>query len=194
MTHIDNIPNIFEVGFVHKTSPLANPEFITIGDISAINTRNQKTLQDGNLIGSYIPFYLGPRTPMLYVIQHGFNNVIRQKASDIVYCVIEIQDIIDNHINCIFTDGHALNHITNIYTSDHLTEIDEILDYDILYSKSWNDYPDMKRQKEAELLLKDELPAKYIKYYLVYDEVAKNRLQSFGIPDIKIRISPQSYF
>ena len=33
LTHIDNIPDILNVGFVHPSSEKANPNYVSIGDI-----------------------------------------------------------------------------------------------------------------------------------------------------------------
>ena len=44
---------------------------------------------------------------MLYVIQHGYNGVKQVEPENIVYCVIKLDDLINNDIDCIFTDGRA---------------------------------------------------------------------------------------
>ena len=75
MVHIENIKHILSYGITHKESPHANPHFVPIGDSSIITTRNSFVLENGNTIGDYIPFYFASRTPMLYVIQNGFNGV-----------------------------------------------------------------------------------------------------------------------
>lgn len=188
MTHIANIQNILNVGIVSAHSPNANPEYIPIGDVTAINTRNQKTLSDGSLIGDYIPFYLGPRTPMLYIIQNGYHNVIKRSAEEIVYCVIDIDDIVRDNIECVFTDGHALNHITKTFPGGMLKQIDEYVKYEDVYVLNWTDHPDAKRKKEAELLLKNDLSPQYIKYYLVYNEKAKRKLLEVGLGEERVII------
>ena len=55
MTHIENIPHILKHGVVHKNSPNANPEYISIGDASLIDTREKKTINisNGNRSKSY---------------------------------------------------------------------------------------------------------------------------------------------
>ena len=84
MTHIENIPHILQYGITHSSSSNANPDFKPIGDSSLISTRNDFVLNNGRYLGEYIPFYFAVRTPMLYVIQHGFNMVAPTKAEDIV--------------------------------------------------------------------------------------------------------------
>lgn len=194
MTHIDNIQDILNVGIVLPGSPHANPNFVPIGDPTAIETRNRKYLNDASCIGDYIPFYLGPRTPMLYVIQHGYNSVKRYAPSEIVYCVIDIEDIIKDNVDCVFTDGHALSLITRVFPREFLSDIDQYVSYQDVYTRNWLEAPDLKRRKEAELLIKQDLPVGYIKYYVVYDELAKNRLVSFGIDEAIVKIFKPFYF
>jgi ssDNA thymidine ADP-ribosyltransferase, DarT len=65
ITHIENIPHILQHGITHSTSLNANRNFVPIGDGSLIATRNNFLLNNGRLLGEYIPFYFGLRTPML---------------------------------------------------------------------------------------------------------------------------------
>ena len=92
MTHIENIPHILAQGFVHKDSLLASSSYVAIGDQSLINARNQKKVA-GRTISEYIPFYFGPRSPMLYRIQTGY-NVTQRHPQEIVYCVLKLETII----------------------------------------------------------------------------------------------------
>ena len=133
---------------------------------------------------------------MLYVIQHGYNGVQRVKPEEIVYCVIKLDDLITDGIECIFTDGHALSFLTSFYTKDDLVEIDSKVKYDDVYSSQWNleEDRDLKRRKEAELLIKDDLPTKYIKGYVVYNEKAKQSLIEKGIIGNLIAVMPNYYF
>ena len=89
MTYIGNIPHVLSNGIVHKTSPLANPNYIAIGDVSLIDYRSNKSVNiDGHniILGDYIPFYFGVRMPMLYVIQHGGNFVEQARPpQEIIY-------------------------------------------------------------------------------------------------------------
>lgn len=76
MTHIDNIDHILQYGITHKNSPNHNPDYIAIGDISLIETRNTRQIivDNGDFLdfeatkislGDLIPFYFGVKMPML---------------------------------------------------------------------------------------------------------------------------------
>lgn len=195
ITHIDNIPHILKNGLVKADSPLHDENYVPIGDPQIIGLRGDIEVK-GYRIGDYIPFYLGPRSPMLYVIQHGYNGVQRVEPEKIVYCVIRLDDIVNNDVDCIFTDGHALSVLTSFYTKDKLLLINDIVNYDDVYSTQWNseDDIDLKRRKEAELLVKNDLPNSFIRGYVVYNEIAKQKLVELGIESTKIVISPSYYF
>lgn len=196
MVHIENIPHVLTYGFVHKDSPNANPNYIPIGDQSVIDVRKTKCLQGGGVIDAYIPFYFGPRSPMLYVIQHGYNGVKQYEPEDLVYCVVNIRDLIESNVDCIFTDGHALNFLTNTYQKESLTRINEIISFSDVYTRYWIDEGDrdLKRRKEAELLIKDELGPHFLKGFIVYDSMAKDKLLEFGVAPNKIVVKSDYYF
>ena len=141
MTHINNIPHILRYGITHKNSPNRNPQFITIGDISLISTRNNKqvTVDNGDslsfgaptiTLGDFTPFYFGVKMPMLYVIQHGGNFVIRATAAtDIVYLACSVSQIVKATQNFYFSDGHGTDDYTTFYNNTKIDELPNIVDW-----------------------------------------------------------------
>lgn len=195
ITHIDNISYIEKYGLIRVDSPQRDPNYVNIGDKKVIDVRASREVK-GYHLSEYIPFYLGPRSPMLYVIQHGYNGVKLVKAEDIVYCVIRLDELVKNKVDCIFTDGHALSVLTSFYEKNMLPRIDEIVKYEDVYSSQWNleSDLDLKRRKEAELLVKNDLPSQYVKGFVVYNNVAKQRLLDIGVAIERIAVVPGFYF
>lgn len=195
ITHIDNIPHILKNGLVKADSPLHDENYVPIGDPQIIGLRGDIEVK-GYRIGDYIPFYLGPRSPMLYVIQHGYNGVQRVEPEKIVYCVIRLDDLINNNIDCIFTDGHAVSFLTSFYSRNKLNSINEIVKFDDVYSSQWNSEEDLdlKRRKEAELLIKNDLPVNFLRGFVVYNNKAKDFLIEKGVADNMIAVMPSYYF
>lgn len=195
MTHIDNIPHILKFGVVKPTSPYSNSKYVVIGDNKVIEARHAMIFNNIN-ISECIPFYFGPRTPMLYVIQNGFNGVTKFAPSSIVYIAVKLDTILENHIKCIFTDGHALSVLTKFYPNEKLADIDNIVKYSDIFAKNWisDADTDLKRRKEAELLIIEDFPTNHISGFIVYDNTAKDQLISFGINESKIAIRPNYYF
>lgn len=195
ITHIDNIQHIAQYGIVRANSPLRNPNFVSIGDRQIIRIREEETFQ-GYKLNEYIPFYFGPRSPMLYVIQNGYNGVLKIEPEKIVYCIIKLEDLINPDIDCVFTDGHAMSNLTQYYGKDKLLHIENIIKCEDVFSKFWNSEADrdLKRRKEAELLVKNDLPVKFVRGYAVYNDKAQQTLMDTGIPQKQIVIRPDFYF
>ena len=195
LTHIDNIQYIMSHGLVRSVSTLRDENYVPIGDVQVIQIRKDRKYH-GYCLSDYMPFYFGPRSPMLYVIQHGFNGVRKVAPENIVYCVVRIEDIIKNNISCIFTDGHALSSLTNYYSKNELAILDRFIKYDDVYSAYWNSEMDidLKRRKEAELLINDDFPVQYIRGFVVYNETAKTRLINIGVAAELIVVKPGFYF
>jgi hypothetical protein len=196
MTHIENIPHVLNFGITHSNSVNANPNFVPIGDGSLISRRNNFVLENGVRLGNYIPFYLGIRTPMLYVIQKGYNMVTPTLAENIVYCVTSVQKIIDLNLDYVFTDGHAVNSFTSLYDSDNVDDIDNLLDWNAIKAVNWKDENDLdkKRRKEAEFLVMGDIDHSAILGYAVYNQNAKDRLIELGIDENKVLIKESFYY
>lgn len=208
MTHIDNIPHILQYGITHRNSLNANPNFISIGDLSLINTRDQKqvTIDNGNLhnsaaplitLGDYIPFYFGIRMPMLYVIQNGGNFVINPTPpQSIVYLVCPINQIIQQQSVYYFSDGHGTDNYTTFYDNSRINDITEIIDWDAVKNPYWGGQENLnvKRKKQAEFLASNDITSNLIIGYGCYNNAAKNKLLSYGIKDENIKVIPQAYY
>lgn len=152
ITHIENIPHILQNGITHVSSPNNNSNFVPIGDYSLISNRSSFVIPNGKKLGEYIPFYFGVRTPMLYVVQNGFNAVKATPAENIVYCVTSVARIIYHNLDFVFTNGHAVDGFSRFYFPDDIQNIEAILDKNAIGSKYWKDESDLdlKRRKEAE--------------------------------------------
>lgn len=196
LTHIKNIPHILQHGITHSTSANANPNFVPIGDGSLIASRNNFLLNNGRRLGEYIPFYFGERTPMLYVVQNGFNMVAPTPAENIVYCVSSVQKIIDLHLDFVFTDGHAVDGFSSQYTATDIQNIDTILDKNAINAKYWRDENDLdkKRRKEAEFLVLGDIAKEAILGFITYNENAKNTVINFGANAVNVHVKSEFYF
>jgi len=196
MIHIENIPHVLQYGITHRNSPNANKNFVPIGDNSLISRRNTRVVNNGKLLGNYIPFYFGTRSPMLYVIQRGYNGVNRTVPENIVYCVTSVAEIINSQIDFLFTDGHAIDSFSTEYSKSQINNIESILDFNAINASVWIDENDLdkKRRKEAEFLLSQDLPINHILGYICYNEGAKSKLIEYGIEEDKIVVKPNCYF
>lgn len=196
MTHIENIPHILKFGITHVNSNNASSNFVPIGDNSIIATRNNFILTNGRRLGEYIPFYFSNRTPMLYVIQKGYNMVEPTPAEKIVYCVTSVSKIIELNLEFIFTDGHAIDGFSSQYTVADIDNIEQLIDWKAVKTKYWkneNDL-DLKRRKEAEFLVLGDIPYESFLGFIVFNQETKTQMVCYGVNDSIIHIKPEYYF
>lgn len=196
MTHIANVPHILVHGITHRTSANANPNFTPIGDPTLISARNGFELDNGRTLGEYIPFYFGPRMPMLYVIQKGFNGVPVTPAPDIVYCVTSVQKIIDTNQDFVYTNGHAVDSFSSQFGPPDVSDIDNQVDFHAVNVRDWKSPTDLdlKRRMQAEFLLLGDLPFPSVLGFIVRNEAAKTQLMGFGVAEQQIRVRSNAYF
>ena len=202
MTHIDNIPHILQYGVTKADSPNANPHYVPIGDVQLISTRRNKAVAavDGTIfvLGDYIPFYFWVRMPMLYVIQKGGNFVVnRTLPQDIVYIVVDVAYLDATGLPYYFSDGHAVDNLTRFYPPSYMPYFDSIVDWNAITANKWSGEGiarDLKRRKQAELLVAYDIPPQGLLGFICYDYQAARKLNSFGIPDMQIRIVPQAAY
>lgn len=208
ITHIDNIPHILQNGITHRNSPNCNPDFVSIGDISLISTRDNKHIivDNGDLLndsskiitlGDFIPFYFGVKMPMLYVIQNGGNFVITSTpASKIIYMACTVSRLIVDQENYYFSDGHATDSLTTFYDRTKIGSLSEIIDWDAVKAAYWSgqDNLNLKRKKQAEFLASKDIAANLIHGFGCYNEAAKNKLFDLGIKEEIIKVIPNAYY
>jgi hypothetical protein len=208
ITHIDNVPHILQNGITHRNSPNHNPSFVAIGDISLITLRDNKqiTVDNGDFLnfdaptiklGNFIPFYFGVKMPMLYVIQNGGNFVTKSTpASKIIYLICSISQLIKSEGNYYFSDGHATDNLTTFYDKTRVYDLQKIIDWHAVRESYWGgqDNLNLKRKKQAEFLVSEDILPNLILGFGCYDETAKNELIDLGVEVEKIKVIPNAYF
>lgn len=207
ITHIDNVPHILKHGVTQKNSSNANPDFRPIGDTSLIDFRSEYQVWVNNGIagnqlkkislGDFIPFYFGVRMPMLYVVQNGGNFVPdRIDPDQIIYLALSLDRIITARLEFYFSDGHATDAYTQFYDKDCVDNITDIIDWKSIKTRYWGGEGqlDVKRKKQAELLVKNDVPPTCLVGYGCYSEESFIALTSLGIAKSLIKVIPNAYF
>ena len=190
ITHFHNLEHILRDGLLTKASALNNPEFLSIGDKSLIQVREEiiVPVEPGDTLTHYVPFYFGLKSPMLYQIYKGFEGVQKMEQREIIYLVSSIEQLQRIDKSFVFTDGHAIHQLTRFFNNpEDLMQ----LDWPVINASFWandeND-PDRKRKKQAECLVFGDVPTACIQYILVYDEAMKNQIQDLLTNFAKITI------
>ena len=110
-------------------------------------------------IGDYVPFYVAPRSPMLYVISRGGVPGYAGNQDDIVYLVSSVQAIVAAKLPMVFTNGQA-NHAHTTHF-DSMNAMRSQIDWPLMAARHWADTdadPQRKRRRQAEVLVYSRLP------------------------------------
>ena len=117
-------------------------------------------------------------------------------AENIVYCITSVQKIIEQKLDFVFTDGHAVDSFTTQYKPVDIMNLDNIIDRTAVMAKYWQDENDLdlKRRKEAEFLVYRDIAIEGILGFVVYNQKAQERMIGFGTNANKVKIESTFYF
>jgi hypothetical protein len=178
ITHIVNMKYDLQHGLFTGKSPDANPDYLQIGDSTLIKYRKEIKAPDppGGTLADYIPFYLGPRSPMLFQVATGWEDIKKYQQEDIIYYISSVPIVKEHGLSYFFTDGHARS-LTSIHYTDN-NDLDK-LDWETIYSEFWkSDETDLRRKekKQSEFLVQTHVPVSCIQYIGVYNKSAEQKV------------------
>lgn len=166
ITHIDNLPSIFEHGiFSHDRVEAENLSYKSISDAGILRHRSNKPPMDGKNLWDFANLYFQPRNAMMYRI------VNQRNLEDIA--VVSIDKTVLDEQGVFLTDGNAASTQTQFYrVPEGLKTLRK--QWQIIQEKWWNDVDGSKRKMMAECLIPNYVKPEYIQ--TVY--VAKNETQN----------------
>jgi hypothetical protein len=198
----DNLEHIFRSGkLCSSVHPDCDPNYSPIGETTLIESRRSKQIFVGDVmkgaLSEYIPFYFGPRPPMLYAIQRGYDvpNISPEK---IVYLVSSLPKLKKHGCRYVFSDGHAYDALTQFFDNDNdLVNID----WKTVKAKQWKNIPadpDRKRRKQAECLVHYEMPLGAVDFIAVYDQsnsdFVQELLKKYSLSTLTVEVKPDWYY
>lgn len=187
ITHIDNLPRIIKSNGLWCDAERLKQGWDSINIAhKSLKERRMNTPvwigTDTGVLGDYVPFYFCNRSPMLYAIKNGQIAGYEGFQSSIIYIVSSVGKILSGNRKWCFTDGHAVEAITEFF--DDIKGLEKI-DWNLINHWSWrntDDDNDRKRRKQAEFLVKESCPLSMFEKIAVYDkkhkELAENILAS----------------
>ncbi len=132
----------------------------------------------GGTLADYVPFYFGPRSPMLYTIHRGNVEGFDGRQGQVVHLVVQAEAAMGCGRPWCFTDGHAEMAVSRFHAD--WAERD-CVDWPLMKQRYWSDTadePDRKRRRQAEFLLHGACPVSLIAEVGVYDSVAKEGVEA----------------
>ena len=155
ITHIDNLEAILAAGGLY-CDRTRQTEAIACRGIAHQHIKDRRAarrvpLAPGGTLSDYVPFYFGPRSPMLYAIDSGVVSNYRDGQRPIVH-LVSSAEAAAAALDCVFTDGHAEMAFSAFHAD--VRKLSEVVDLPLMQADWWNDtldHPDRKRRRQAEI-------------------------------------------
>jgi hypothetical protein len=144
----------------------------------------------GGSIHDYVPFYFAPRSPMLLTIDRGNVSGCPWRQADILHFETTVQQVAVLGRSFVFYDRNATLKYSKAYTS--LADLDAAVAWDLLleaprldgFCKYWHDnaanprYADRMERRQAEFLVKTDIPLSHMTRLGVVDAVRKAQVEA----------------
>lgn len=147
----------------------------------------------------YVPFYLGPRPPMLLKLKTGQVEGYCEGQDPLIYLVSTAQAVAASGTGFVFSDGQGIANFTRWFAD--LRDLAEV-DWSATYARYWKDEPedmDRQRRKQAEFLVHRFLEWDLIEAIGVVGRQAAVRVDAVlasSAPEFRreIRVRPAWYY
>lgn len=111
ITHVSNLPSVLQLGGLCCDNRRNRDGIVCKGiayqHIKDRRARKRVPLGQGGTLADYVPFYFGPRSPMLYTINKGNVPGYSDGQSPVLHLVSSVEEIVEAGLPFVFTDGHA---------------------------------------------------------------------------------------
>lgn len=126
--HIDNLHVLLHRNALHAPNhaPDDGLAYRTIHDARIQNVRHNQSVPVGlgGSVHDYLPFYLGPLSPMLYRLSKGGVCDYTEGQAPLIYLVAWANEMEEAGYPFVFSDGHGVAAFTHWY--DNLKNLDQL--------------------------------------------------------------------
>lgn len=179
ITHLDNLQAMAAAGAIKCDKRCLAEDVgrrsIAHQHIKARRDRTSVTVAKGGTLSDYVPFYLAPRSPMLYAIDGGYVQGYDGGQREVVHLAVAVAEVARPD-EFVVTDGHAELALSSQFGT--LEGLDEV-DWNIMHTNYWRDTDDdgdRKRRRQAEFLVYDTVPFAAVRVIGVRDLEARARV------------------
>lgn len=195
IVHVDNLASIVADGCLWSDSVMVKRQGAAVignDEIKADRLLLPVDCHTGTCVGDYVPFYLCPRSVMLYVIsrRNHPNVAYKDGQGPVIHLMADMKEVVDwshaNNRRWAFTAINAANRAADFYND--IAKLDQ-LNWDAIGAKNWVSCRD---HKMAEFLMHQSFPWELVREIGVYSEQTGSRaIRAFGKsahrPRIEIR-------
>jgi len=187
MTHIDNLQGICEAAGIRAKNHMAYNEYTNLANNDVQAARASILVPtSGRPLHDYVPLYFGFKTPMVAWNQdHNEHLVFLRFSLDIVA-----------RPNIVLCDGNARSNGTRFFVFKTLEDLAQ-LDPSAINTVKYAHDAELKRRKQAEILVPDFLPLTEALDIMVFSESTRTQvlaiIRRFGIAKA-VYVRPGLYF
>ena len=184
ITHVENLAGVVNRGLWSDSERLRQGFDCTVVGMAEIKRRRLEELvvdcHPGTRVGDYVPFYLCPRSVMLYILHRGNSPGLTYAGGQepIVHLQADLHAVVEWANNTrrrwAFTKGNAGARYAEFF--DDLRRLGE-LDWNAIAATDWRD-PDTKERKQAEFLVERSLPWDLVECIGVMSESVSQQVKS----------------
>ncbi len=128
LIHVESLATCLERGGLHAPSAVPDDGLpyrsIHRSDVQATRGLRHVPCGPGGTTTDYVPFYFGPRSPMLYQLHTGWVPGCDDGQEPLIHLVSSAQSVAASGADWVFTDGHALAAFTTWH--DDLRGLDQL--------------------------------------------------------------------
>jgi len=176
MTHLSNLPSILRDGELRSHTLMAGRDHRSVANEDVQAGRAGKIVpHTGKGLHDYVPLYFGVKTPMVAVNQDQNEAIVFLRFS---------LDIFLGIAGVVISDGNARSTATKFFPFARVEDL-SVLDVAAIHTVKYARDHELKRKKQAELLVPDRLSTAQLFDIICFSIEARNRtleiLDNFGI-------------
>jgi hypothetical protein len=163
----------------------AAPDRVEVGDPRIKEARRRRSVDagPGGCVGDYVPFYFGPKSPMMYRIARDHRDGVTDRYPDgdgpLAYLATTVGVVVDAGLAWVASDGNAATATTRFGST--LAELDAMVDWPLMTEKYWHgtpDDPDRQRRRMAEFLVHGAVPLPVVSRVAAYSDTYASRIRT----------------
>lgn len=176
-THVRNLPSIVESGLVSDAG--CRRSGLTQVEIGSSGIRERRLMLPvgnvgpGGFVGDYVPFYFGPRSPMMFTLCRN-NYEYQQGFDEVVYLVTTVPRVLALGLGWVASDRNAA--LATAGFIDDAAALGTHVSWEVIAAKYWNDYADGADLRAAEFLVHEFVPWAAIGAIVTKTEDTKERV------------------
>jgi len=184
ITHIDNLTRIVQHGHLwsdaRRLEEDCQCEIIGMPKIKRRRLEEIKvTCHPGTFVGQYVPFYVCPRSIMLYILYKRNHLDLDYEGGQepIIHLQADMKRTVEwaeeHGHSWAFTDRNAGDYCASFHND--LANL-HVIDWNAVNATYWRDHP-VREAKQAEFLVRDSFPWSLVEKVGVIDSQTQNRVK-----------------